>query len=128
MTNETFTINAQEDTPFVSLEKKEGHNQIVIKGLSMPENVLEFYAPLNEKIFSFFDGSFENIELDINLEYMNSMSNKQLLKLLKNMAEKDHQLKVIWRYNQQDDLIKHKGAEIQSIFPHLNLQLQEIAN
>lgn len=128
MTNEIFTINAQEDTPFVSLEKKEGHNQIVIKGLSMPENVLEFYAPLNEKIFSFFDGSFENIELDINLEYMNSMSNKQLLKLLKNMAEKDHQLKVIWRYNQQDDLIKHKGAEIQSIFPHLNLQLQEIAN
>lgn len=128
MTNEIFTINAQEDTPFVSLEKKEGHNQIVIKGLSMPENVLEFYAPLNEKIFSFFDGSFENIELDINLEYMNSMSNKQLLKLLKNMAEKDHQLKVIWRYNQQDDLIKHKGAEIQSIFPQLNLQLQEIAN
>ncbi|MEI6020595.1 MAG: SiaC family regulatory phosphoprotein [Bacteroidota bacterium] len=128
MINDTFTIIAQEDTPFVSLEKKEGHNQIVIKGLSMPENVLEFYAPLNDKIFSFFDGAFENIQLDINLEYMNSMSNKQLLKLLKNMAEKDNQLKVIWRYNEQDDLIKHKGAEIQSIFPHLNLQLEEIAN
>ena len=128
MPNEIFTISAQEDTPFVSLEKTEGHNHITIKGLSMPENVLEFYAPLNEKIFSFFDGAFQNIQVDINLQYMNSMSNKQLLKLLKNMAEKDNQLKVIWHYNQNDDLIRHKGDEIKSIFPHLDLQLAEVAN
>ncbi len=44
------------------------------------------------------------------------------------MAEKDHQMKVIWKYNNQDDLIKHKGSEIQSIFPHLNMSLEEISN
>ncbi len=59
---------------------------------------------------------------------MNSMSNKQVLKLLKNISEKDLDLKVVWRYNNQDDLIKHKGSEIQSIFPHLNMRLEEIAN
>jgi SiaC family regulatory phosphoprotein len=128
MANETFTISAQEDTPFVSLEKKQGSNHIIIKGLSMPENVLDFYTPLNEKIFSFFQDSFQNIQLEISLQYMNSMSNKQLLKLLKNIAEKDHQMKVIWKYNNQDDLIKHKGNEIQSIFPHLNMSLEEISN
>ncbi len=128
MANETFTSSAQEDTPLVSLEKKSGSNHIVIKGLSMPGNVLDFYNPLNEKIFSFFEDSFQNIQLEISLQYMNSMSNKQLLKLLKNIAEKDHQMKVIWRYNNQDDLIKHKGSEIQTIFPHLNMQLEEIAN
>jgi len=128
MANETFTISAQEDTPFVSLEKKSGSNHIIIKGLSMPENVLDFYNPLNEKIFSFFQDSFQNIQLEISLQYMNSMSNKQLLKLLKNMAEKDQQMKVIWKYNNQDDLIKHKGSEIQSIFPHLNMSLEEISN
>jgi hypothetical protein len=65
MSNETYTISAQEDTPFVSLEKKEVSNRIVIKGLSIPENVLEFYVPLNEKIFSFFEDSFQILKLKL---------------------------------------------------------------
>ncbi len=126
MGNEVFVIKGEEDTPFVSLQKNNDLNSIILKGVSMPENVLDFYNPLSEKIFSFFDGNFANINLEISLEYMNSMSNKQLLKLVRNIAVKDTNLKIVWKYNSNDQLIKMKGEEIKSIFPQLNMTLSEI--
>jgi|JI8StandDraft_1071087.scaffolds.fasta_scaffold250242_2 hypothetical protein len=125
MSNEVFKIDAQEDTPSAVLEKKGSDNSIAIKGVSMPENALEYFDPLSEKIFSFFESSFANMTMEIGLEYMNSMSNKQLLKLIKNISEKAPDLKIIWKYSKTDDLIKIKGEEIQTIFPNINIVLEE---
>lgn len=125
MGKEIFTIDSQEDTPLVIMEKDGGHNSITIKGISMPENALEFYQPFTEKIFSFFN-SYSNTTLDVNLGYMNSMSNKQILKLIHTIYEKSNDLIVIWRHEKNDELIKIKGEEFQSIFPHINISLKEI--
>lgn len=124
MNKNPYIIEATEDTPLVVLEKKEGVNSILIQGVSMPENLFDFYTPLFETVFNFFEtDSITNME--INVEYMNSMSNKQILKLIKTVYEKNPSVKVIWKYSKEDDLIKLKGEEIQSVFPEINILLTE---
>ncbi len=124
MNKNPYIIEATEDTPLVVLEKKDGVNSILIEGVSMPENLFDFYTPLFETVFNFFEtDSITNME--INVEYMNSMSNKQILKLIKTVYEKNPTIKVIWKYSKEDDLIKLKGEEIQSVFPEINILLTE---
>src|ERR1043166_2398286 len=121
MSNDVFVIKAEEDTPFVSMEKKNSTGSVLIKGISMPENPLEFYSPLSEKLFEFFGDQLNGLNMEVNLQYMNSMSNKQLLKLIKNILAKDATLKITWKYQPNDDLIKTKGEEIKSIFPQIDM-------
>jgi hypothetical protein len=128
MSNEVFVIKAEEDTPFVSMEKKDSKGSVVIKGISMPENPLEFYAPLSEKLFEFFGDSFNGLTMEICLHYMNSMSNKQLLKLIKNIMARDSSVKIDWKYQPNDELIRMKGEEIKSIFPNLDMVVSESKN
>jgi len=122
MNSNPYIIEAKEDTPLVMLEKKVGSNRILIEGVSMPENLFEFYTPLFETVFGFFN-SEDITDLEVNLEYMNSMSNKQILKLICAIHEKSPNVKVIWKYAAQDDLIKLKGEEIKSIYPFINISL-----
>lgn len=120
MNPSTLIIESNDDTPLVKLLTKDGNNSIIIQGVSMPENAIEFYNPLFESIFGFFK-SFSNTTLEINLTYMNSMSNKQVLKLIWNIYEKAPDLKVVWKYAINDELIKLKGEEIKSVFPTINI-------
>jgi hypothetical protein len=128
MSNEVFVIKAGEDTPFVSMEKKNPGCAVQIKGISMPENPLEFYAPLSEKLTEFFGESLNGLNMEINLQYMNSMSNKQLLKLIKSLLARDSGMKINWIYQPADDLIRMKGEEIKSIFPALDMTVTENVN
>lgn len=124
MNSSTKIIDAQEDTPRVNLEKGNSKNIIKIEGISMPENAFEFYDNLMNEFTSFFT-VLENIELHIKLEYMNSMSNKQLLKFVAFCFEKDSSLIVYWNYEKMDELMKIKGEEIVEIYPKINILLQE---
>lgn len=110
MSDNIYKIDAGEDTPLFLFDKDLCH--ITIKGISMPENAFEFYDPIEKMIL---ENSCGSPVLEIELSYMNSMSNKQLLKLIKQLAAKSTSLKVIWKYAKGDSLIKNKGEEICTI-------------
>jgi hypothetical protein len=124
MSNEILYIEAEDDTPMVKHEMQGGMHVITIAGVSMPENTLDFYAPLLEKIFGICAGSKGN-KLVFHLEYMNSMSNKQVIKLISNLFKTDPQLKVTWKYSQGDDLIKMKGEEMRSLIEGIDFSIEE---
>ena len=124
MSNNVFIIDAQEDTPMAKLEKEGGHNTILIKGVLMPENPHEFFEPLSENVFKFFD-QFSNTKMEVELDYMNSMSNKLILKLIFNIHEKAKDFKVVWKCGEQDDLMKIKGMEIKLAFPEIDIVVEE---
>lgn len=124
MSHNPLIINATEDTPLVKLESNTDKNRILIQGVSMPENAFEFYTPLFESVSNYFK-SYANTTMEIKLDYMNSMSNKQVLKLIWTLFEKSSDLKVIWKYAKNDELIKIKGEEIKSIFPTINIEITE---
>jgi hypothetical protein len=125
MSKDTLIIDAGEDTPLVSMKKKGPAGSMLIKGISMPENPLEFYSPLTGKISGFFEDAVSDLSLEIDLVYINSMSNKQILKMIRNLSGRNGTLKVTWKYQPNDDLMKTKGEEIKAIFPQLDLTVTE---
>jgi hypothetical protein len=125
MSKDIVVIDAGEDTPLVLMKKEGAIGSMLIKGISMPENPLEFYSPLNEKISGYFGDSVTELNLEIDLQYINSMSNKQILKVIRNLTGRDGALKVNWKYQHNDDLMKTKGEEIKAIFPQLDLTVME---
>lgn len=125
MNNDIFVIEPQDDAPLARLEKKDGENFILIKGVLMPENPHDFFGPLTENVFRFFD-NFDNSKMEVELDYMNSMSNKLILKLIFSIHEKAKDLKVIWKCGVEDDLMKIKGMEIKLAFPEINIEVEEV--
>ncbi|MBL7917720.1 MAG: SiaC family regulatory phosphoprotein [Bacteroidia bacterium] len=117
-------IEAQEDTPMVKQEPLSDSNKIIISGVSMPENTLDFYVPLLEQLTNLCAGTKGNL-LDFHLEYMNSMSNKQVIKLISTLAKNDPELRVIWKFTNGDDLIKLKGEEMKSLLSNISFIIEE---
>jgi hypothetical protein len=76
--------------------------RLLIEGRSLPENVTKFYCPLIEwakKLKS------EVVKMDLNLEYLNSASSKNLLEMLKALDD-NNSIKVFiinWHYESDDE-------------------------
>jgi hypothetical protein len=124
MANEPLNIEATNDTPLVKQEIAGDSSTIVISGVSMPENTLEFYVPLLEQLKTACAG-LSKLELTFHLEYMNSMSNKQVLKLIGILSKEQKNFSVIWKYNKEDELIKMKGEEMSSILEGVSFKVVE---
>ena len=78
----------------------------------------------NRKIKSFFETNLP-CEVELNIEYMNSMFNKQILKMIVLLYDKMQSFKLIWKYSSADELMKLKGDEIKSVFPEMDVLFVE---
>ncbi|MBK9283796.1 MAG: DUF1987 family protein [Sphingobacteriaceae bacterium] len=124
MSNDHLNIGATEDTPEVFLSAD--GSKMLVSGMSMPENAFEFYDPIEKKSTEVLSKLQNTTTLEIQLSYMNSTSNKQILKLINQIFKIHSALKVIWKYESSDTLIKLKGEEIKSICNSIQIELQEI--
>ncbi|MFW6370573.1 MAG: DUF1987 domain-containing protein [Bacteroidota bacterium] len=83
-----------------------------IEGRSIPANSVHLYEKVIEMFYTYTKAPRENTEVHINLEYMNSTSNRSLLNLLI-VAEKLHEdnknVNVYWYYRQEDEIIHEQG-------------------
>ena len=83
-----------------------------ISGVCMPENAVEMFLPI-------FNGINElntnNLILTLNLQYLNSMSSKQLLRLLMTIIDKFQELKIVWNFEEGDMLMQMKGEELKEV-------------
>lgn len=118
-----FFLEATDSTPICEISV--GDSSMLLSGVSMPENANEFYLPLIQKIDSLFENSSGKFTLRVQLSYMNSMSNKQLLRLMKHLEGKSFDLKVIWKYESGDDLMKVKGEELERICKEVSFDVSE---
>ena len=124
MSKELIDIEGGEDTPSVKQEGLEGSSVITISGVSMPESTLEFYAPLIEQLVTGCAG-INDLKLVFHLDYMNSMSNKQILKVILSLAKVRTQFSVTWKYSANDELMKLKGEEMKSILDGIQFNVSE---
>jgi len=119
-----FVLEATDSSPLCEIDTHE--RNILLSGVSMPENANEFYFPILEEVNNLFDNTTGDFSLTVDLSYMNSMSNKQLLRLMKHIESKGFALTVNWKYQANDDLMKAKGEELKRICPSINYIIQEI--
>lgn len=109
-------LDAKEDTPKVILDPSEG--KFEISGRSLPEDATIFYNQIHTWISSYVTAPNPETQFHFNLEYFNSTSLKQIIKLLFNLESitgTGAKINVIWHYNSNDELMLAKGEEIQSI-------------
>ncbi|MCI5055208.1 MAG: DUF1987 domain-containing protein [Flavobacteriales bacterium] len=111
MSLESIYLQEQEYTPKVHLDHQ--NNEFEISGSSMPENALEFYAPIIQWFETYSENiQHQNSELILNLDYVNSASSKKIadiLFILEQINENGHEFKVKWFYLEEDDIMLGKG-------------------
>ena len=109
-------IKGTEDTPQVVFDKE--NNKFSLSGRSLPEDPAEFYQPIILWLEDYAKQPNPSTELHINLEYFNSSSIKQILlifMLLEEIIKTGKEAKIIWHYNEGDDLMEVKGEEFKSM-------------
>jgi hypothetical protein len=109
---EEYGIKATYKTPFVWLAKD---GQLTIKGRSIPEDGAEFY----ENIFEWVENYQGNLSLptvlEIELEYLNDISSKYLLQIIKRLNETCNKFTVVWRYENHDQDMLELGKMMSSL-------------
>jgi hypothetical protein len=91
-------INSTAITPFIDFRKS---GQLKIQGKSLPENPKNFFTPL----FNWADQlSSDRVDIDIVLEYINTSSSKNLMRLIK-LIDKNPRIRhfnLNWHYESDD--------------------------
>ncbi|MGQ0827788.1 MAG: DUF1987 domain-containing protein [Bacteroidota bacterium] len=109
-------LNATEDTPKVVLNK--ARNEFSLNGRSLPEDAPAFYKPVISWMENYVKNPNPYTELRIALDYFNSSSIKQILvmfMLLEDLIKSGKEAKVVWCYNEDDELMEIKGREFKSM-------------
>ena len=77
-------------------------SKLSIEGRSLPENVKEFYTPLEEWVTGL---NVKSVTFDISLDYINSASSKKILDVLQSLDENNNVEDIIinWHYDEGDD-------------------------
>lgn len=107
------------DTPSVNF--KEG--VLEIDGVCMPENATDMFKPIFDNL-KVIDKS--NLSILLNFKYLNSMSSKQLLRLLFVSSDLFESFNIVWSYSKEDDLMKMKGKELKEILENVKFELKQI--
>lgn len=96
---------------------------LVFEGVCMPENAVEMFAPIFEFISKI---SARKVNIELNFKYLNSMSSKQLLRLFLEIYENFQNFEFIWKYDEDDELMKMKGEEFEAILETPNFKIVTI--
>jgi hypothetical protein len=89
---------------------------LLIKGVSTPENTMSFYRPLFNWISEFKSTDPSKISLILEIDYLNSTSTKaivELLILLNNIKKDGVPVEIMWRYESGDDDMQDLGMDLQ---------------
>ena len=93
----------------------------------MPENALDFYAPILNWLEHYKSTPNNQTQFDITLDYFNSGSVKQVFKILcilEEITEQGKTVEVFWHYKKGDELMLMKGLEFDK-FLDLTIELKE---
>ena len=94
------------------------NNRFEISGRPLPEDAFGFYAPIHEWLEAYVEDPNLSTELIMNLDYFNSSSARnivEMLFILEKITESENEVKVIWLYKEEDDVMKGRGEEIESV-------------
>jgi hypothetical protein len=104
-------INPTKNTPYVSFNKS---GELIIEGRSYPNDSINFFQPLFDWAESYRNGK---ITFFIRLEYFNTSTCKQMLSLIKLVADNNEgsNVKVKWFYEENDLDMLEIGQHMQGI-------------
>jgi len=111
-----FILNATDDLPMVVLDSK--NNTFKIAGRVLPQDGKIFFEPILEWIREYVKEPNELTEFHFNLDYYNSSTARMITKLiveLEKIQELNKNVKVIWEFDEDDEVMLERGEELKSI-------------
>ena len=109
---DALRIEPADDSPLVIFNRETG--QFEISGKSMPEDILEFYQPIQEWLNDYLSDPLQKTIFNMKLEYFNTASSKLLfhiLMVLKKIEEKGFEVLIRWHSPDDDEDIQESGQE-----------------
>ena len=110
---EPLIIQGTTNTPSVRLNKN--LSKFLISGVSLPENVLEFYDSVITWIIKYFDDPNPETVFEFKFNYLNTASSKivsNILQILDEQYSNGIKVSVAWYYDLEDSEIKELGQDL----------------
>lgn len=110
---EKLVAEGSKDKPTVNFDKEKGY--LYIGGSSLPENVLEVYAPILEWIDQYIDEPNPVTKIEFFFEYLNTASSQMIMRILEKCIElksRCNTLVINWCYTAGDLDMRDFGHEL----------------
>jgi len=118
---ENLIIESTNYTPKVEFKR---NGDLLLEGKSCPVNVTRFYYP----IILWVEGlKAKRVKFDIDLEYINSASVKNLLEILKSLEANRHikEININWHYEEGDDDALETGQILEELSQRIRFIFHE---
>lgn len=102
-------IQSTETTPKVIFSQSD--NQFRIEGRSLMEDADIFYKPVKEWLTTYSKKPNPKTELNIKLDYLNTVTSRQFLDLFK-ILEAIPDSKIVWHFSDEEEDIEEMGQEL----------------
>jgi hypothetical protein len=125
---ENLTIEGTPKTPTIEFSLEEG--ALLIRGRSIPENSIEFYKPLIDKLEEYSNTPKPSTSVKIQLEYFNTSSSKCILDVFKKLEKINSggsETVINWYYEEDDEDMLEAGEDYQAIIniPFKMVEMEE---
>ena len=126
---EKFHLDGSDKTPEIDFNGETGI--LELRGRSIPENSVEFYAPLNKWLEEYESVPNPKTIVDVKLEYFNTSSSKCILDLFKRLEKMNGastSVHINWYFETEDDDMAEAGEDYQAIveLPFSIIEVDEI--
>ena len=108
----SLILDPKADRPGVILDPE--NNKFELYGKSLPEDTNEFFDPIISYFQAYSNNPNKKTEFVFNLEYYNSASVRKIvnfLTILEKMSQNNHEVSVIWKYEETDEIMKDNGED-----------------
>jgi len=119
----SLTIEATVKTPSISLDSASGN--ISISGISIPENPLEFFKPLDDELESYISKPSSLTNLEFKLEYFNTSTTliiRNVIRKLESIKDRTS-LNVKWYFENDDEDMQEAGDEFKLLFKDVKFDI-----
>lgn len=109
---EAVYIKPTKETPEVVLDKE--RNIFKIAGMSLPEDVKQFYLPIIHWFKEYFKSPNKDTMFHVRLFYMNSGSSKFIYEIFQEFRyafQDGHNVEILWQYNPEDEEMGDAGED-----------------
>lgn len=110
---ENLIAEGSKDKPKINFNKDKGN--LYIGGSSLPENVLEVYAPILEWLDNYILQPNPNTKIEFFFEYLNTASSQMIMRVLEKcleLKERCDTLTINWCYTAGDFDMRDFGHEL----------------
>jgi hypothetical protein len=100
-----LNIKRTKKTPAITVDPQSG--EFSLKGISLPENAREFFAPLINAVEDYMSEPQKETQLTIELDYYNTASSKVIINVLHQFEvlnqKSGHEVVINWSYDDDDE-------------------------